>query len=491
MADKTFNSGVTIAKAIAIILMVLGHSGCPDAVNHFLGLMRMPLFFLMSGYCFKAKYLTDGGKYLRRRVTGVYVPYGTLANVFAANRDSAIAVAATLGTRSTGILVSFRNSSNGSTYLVLRRGNTDNQIVLTENTSTTPLITVNNVDNADTDYHLYVMNILSSGVDLYVDGEFAGTTATTPRASSFACWQIGSRHGGATTGEAKYSGLIDDIRVYASALNTDQMTALGQSLGIISPIKILPIPEQVCTIVDTPKPGFTVTNVETGAFWDFGEGGVASGETPFDVAYSFTNGYGTVTVTGKAEGEYEGEMVKRNYKLNNELLVNGGFESGDWAPGWTASGNYAKIDTSSSAYGPNQTTTFISGRYCAILQKQNVATQVFTNDSPYCAELSWKCKQRSGYSGVPYEVTIDGNRIFYEDFPTSTSEVHYRTVEDVVLPPGESRPVVASDAENCIYLLQPSATFTYWVGAGWTGAGRFRTPDEWFACVRAFAQSLR
>jgi len=74
MADKTFNSGVTIAKAIAIILMVLGHSGCPDAVNHFLGLMRMPLFFLMSGYCFKAKYLTDGGKYLRRRVTGVYVP---------------------------------------------------------------------------------------------------------------------------------------------------------------------------------------------------------------------------------------------------------------------------------------------------------------------------------------------------------------------------------------------------------------------------------
>ena len=60
----------------------------------------------------------------------------------------------------------------------------------------------------------------------------------------------------------------------------------------------------------------------------------------------------------------------------------------------------------------------------------------------------------------------------------------------IVLPPGEALPVVASDAENCIYLLQPSATFTYWVGAGWTGAGRFRTPDDWFACVRAFAQSL-
>jgi len=68
------NHGVTIAKAVAIILMVLGHSGCPEEINHFLGIMRMPLFFLMSGYCFKTKYLNDGTKYLHKRVTGVYVP---------------------------------------------------------------------------------------------------------------------------------------------------------------------------------------------------------------------------------------------------------------------------------------------------------------------------------------------------------------------------------------------------------------------------------
>ena len=76
MADNIINrnNGVTIAKAIAIILMVLGHSGCPDKVNHMLGIMRMPLFFLMSGYCFKSKYLDDGKKYLQRRVTGIYVP---------------------------------------------------------------------------------------------------------------------------------------------------------------------------------------------------------------------------------------------------------------------------------------------------------------------------------------------------------------------------------------------------------------------------------
>ena len=61
----------------------------------------------------------------------------------------------------------------------------------------------------------------------------------------------------------------------------------------------------------------------------------------------------------------------------------------------------------------------------------------------------------------------------------------------IVLAPGETRPVIASDAESCIYLMQPSQSFTYWVGAGWTGAGLFRTPDEWFGCVRDFAKRLR
>ncbi|MBR2939613.1 MAG: hypothetical protein IKC15_07140, partial [Kiritimatiellae bacterium] len=368
----------------------------------------------------------------------VYTPWGdNVSNVITANRDSSIAVVAALGTTSCGILVCFRNSSNNA-GIILRRGTTANQVVLTQGNSTTALITVNDIENADTDYHLYVANILASGVELYIDGKLVGTTASTPRANAMNSMQIGSRHGNVISPEAIYGGgRIDDIRVYASALTTDQMKALGESLGVISSLKILPIPDQFCMRIETPEPGFTVTNMETGAYWDYGEGGVASGQTPFDVAYSFTNGYGTVTLTGKAGSEYEGKTVKRNYKLTHDLIVNGDFESGAWAPGWTASGNYAKIETSSSAYQPNASTTFISGAYCAILQKQNVASQVFTNDSQYCAELSWKCKQRGGYSDIPYEVMLDGERIFYEYFPTGTSEVHYRTVENIVLQPGE------------------------------------------------------
>lgn len=79
---ETYNNGVAIAKAITIMLMVFGHASTYAPVNHFLLLMRMPLFFVMSGYCFKTKYLTDMSTYLSRRVTGIWVPYVKWSLVF-------------------------------------------------------------------------------------------------------------------------------------------------------------------------------------------------------------------------------------------------------------------------------------------------------------------------------------------------------------------------------------------------------------------------
>ena len=80
--DSTKNWGVAVAKGLTIILMVLGHTSCFDHVNNYLLLMRMPLFFVMSGYCFKAKYISDGSKYLQRRVSGIYWPYVKWSLVF-------------------------------------------------------------------------------------------------------------------------------------------------------------------------------------------------------------------------------------------------------------------------------------------------------------------------------------------------------------------------------------------------------------------------
>ncbi len=370
--------------------------------------------------------------------TTTCAPYGSISGVFAANRDSAIAAVAKLGTKSTGILFHFKNS-NGNTSIMLRRGAAANQIVLTENNSSSALITVNDIANGDTEYHLYVVNILQGRVDLYVDGALAGTTTTTPRASDLVNWQFGGRHGGVISGEALCGGPIDDLRVYASALSTDQMMALGESLGIFSELKILPIPDQLCLPGIRPEPGFTITNRQTGASWVFAEGGVASGATPFDVAYSFNDGVGTVTVTGKTGGGYEGVTLTKDYLFTDEFLVNGGFESGTMLPGWVGSDSVKScVIDASNGHKPNHTTTFITGSYCGMLKQTCSMQQVFTCESSCRVKLSWKCKHRCdwGASTVYYSVLLD-NEVIYPEETVTGSDVRYRSVEGLVLAPGE------------------------------------------------------
>lgn len=42
----------------------------------------MPLFFIMSGYCFKQKYLSDFKTYLLRRIKGIYLPFVLYSLIF-------------------------------------------------------------------------------------------------------------------------------------------------------------------------------------------------------------------------------------------------------------------------------------------------------------------------------------------------------------------------------------------------------------------------
>jgi hypothetical protein len=161
--------------------------------------------------------------------TSKFTPYGSLSNVFTANHDKSIAVLATLGSNSTGIMIHFKS---GSTELILRRGTTAGSVVLTQNGSTSPLFSVQNADASDSAYHLYVVNILQDHVDLYVDAKLKGTTATTPWSVAFANWQLGGHYGGVKDGEKKNGGLIDDIRAYSSALTVTQMRKLSASLNM-------------------------------------------------------------------------------------------------------------------------------------------------------------------------------------------------------------------------------------------------------------------
>ena len=76
------NPTVDIAKGVAICLMVLGHSEMPRWGCNFIYMFHMPLFFILSGYCFKEKYLEDVGTFIKHRLKGLYWPFVKFSLLF-------------------------------------------------------------------------------------------------------------------------------------------------------------------------------------------------------------------------------------------------------------------------------------------------------------------------------------------------------------------------------------------------------------------------
>lgn len=73
---KKRNDTVSIVKAIGIILMVIGHSGCPKYLHDYLYMYHMPLFFFCSGYFFKKPkdyYMVK--TFVNKKIKGLYLPY--------------------------------------------------------------------------------------------------------------------------------------------------------------------------------------------------------------------------------------------------------------------------------------------------------------------------------------------------------------------------------------------------------------------------------
>ena len=70
------NNYITIAKALGIIMMVIGHSGCPAILGNFIYFFHMPLFFVCSGYFFNE--IIDSPSlrsFYLKRIKGLYLPY--------------------------------------------------------------------------------------------------------------------------------------------------------------------------------------------------------------------------------------------------------------------------------------------------------------------------------------------------------------------------------------------------------------------------------
>jgi len=72
---------ITIAKGIGIILVVLGHCG-NSTIEKFLLLFHMPLFFFISGFLFKDEKLENPIKYIKGKITRLYLPYLIYETIF-------------------------------------------------------------------------------------------------------------------------------------------------------------------------------------------------------------------------------------------------------------------------------------------------------------------------------------------------------------------------------------------------------------------------
>ena len=68
-------SYIDLAKAIGIFLMVLCHGAVSKRVDDFVHAFHMPLFFLVSGWCFSAKRHPNFGRFIKSRSKSLLLPY--------------------------------------------------------------------------------------------------------------------------------------------------------------------------------------------------------------------------------------------------------------------------------------------------------------------------------------------------------------------------------------------------------------------------------
>lgn len=69
------NENIDVVKGVCIILMVIGHSGCPDMLRSFIYCFHMPCFFLVSGYLFRDEHYTQPKQFIWKRCKSLYWPF--------------------------------------------------------------------------------------------------------------------------------------------------------------------------------------------------------------------------------------------------------------------------------------------------------------------------------------------------------------------------------------------------------------------------------
>lgn len=65
---------VDISKGIAMLLVMIGHSGIAEPVNAWLYSFHMPLFFFLSGYVFSVNKYKTFGSFFRKKFSTLFIP---------------------------------------------------------------------------------------------------------------------------------------------------------------------------------------------------------------------------------------------------------------------------------------------------------------------------------------------------------------------------------------------------------------------------------
>lgn len=73
---------IDILKGIGILLVVIGHSGCPQLLSDIIYSFHMPLFFIASGWFFSDKCLSNKKLFFEKKVRNLYLPFVKWSVIF-------------------------------------------------------------------------------------------------------------------------------------------------------------------------------------------------------------------------------------------------------------------------------------------------------------------------------------------------------------------------------------------------------------------------
>ena len=74
-AKPVRNATFSMCEALAIICVVLSHSGGPSWLLNIVFQFHVPVFLICAGYFFNTKYLNDEKTYIANRIKGLYFPF--------------------------------------------------------------------------------------------------------------------------------------------------------------------------------------------------------------------------------------------------------------------------------------------------------------------------------------------------------------------------------------------------------------------------------